>query len=59
MCEKFFYDKKVRGSGEGMVEGEDRTGTFEAVSGKVEFGHCMDWVHMRLALIVRGIFRIR
>ena len=33
----------MRGGGEGVVEGEDRSGAAQAVSWEVEFGHCMYW----------------
>ena len=40
--EEFFDDEEVGGGGEGVVEGEDGAGAFEAVAGEVEFGHCVD-----------------
>ena len=33
----------MRGSGEGVVERENGSGTFKAVAGEVEFGHCVNW----------------
>ncbi len=52
VSEKFFYDKEVRCSSEGVVEGENWAGAFEAVAGKVELGHCVDWVHRGSAFIL-------
>ncbi len=42
VSEKFFDNEEMRGRGEGVIEGEDRTGAFEAVAREVEFGHCVD-----------------
>ena len=41
--EQFFDNKKVWLGGESCVEGKYRSGAFETIPGKMEFGHGVYW----------------